>query len=193
MAECDFVYIDEYQLKGTNFYWYKYEAKGLTKEDILNAGLTNDRVKVHRDCIQALVEINKIFGSRGYELFIKEGYRSEALYDIIYQRRVEKFGRADTDRQLNMKDKPHAIGLSVDVAIRSLDTDKEIYLRRVEDGTDALFVDFYKNRTEVDSKIYQELQEWVIATMQDYGFRLGTKKEYFHFDFRPEHPRNYPL
>lgn len=192
MAECDFVYIDEYQLKGTNFYWYKYEAKGLTKEDILNAGLTSDRVKVHRDCIQALVEINKIFGSRGYELFIKEGYRSEALYDIIYQRRVEKFGRVDTDRQLNMKDKPHALGLSVDVAIRSLDTDKEVYLRRVEDGTDALFVDFYKNRTEVDSKIYQELQEWVIATMQDYGFRLGTKKEYFHFNFRPEHQEIIP-
>lgn len=193
MTDSHFVYIDDYGLKGTNFYWYKYEAKGLTKEDILQAGLTSERVEVHQDIIQPLIAVNKICREHGYELFIKEGYRSAALYDIIYKRRVEKFGLVDTDRQLNMKDKPHALGLSVDVSLRDLESGSEVCMRRAEDGTDALFVDFYKNQLGADNQQYQALQEWVIAIMQDHGFRLGTKNEYFHFDFRPEKPRNYPL
>lgn len=187
----DLVYIDEYGLKGTNFYWHKYEAKGLTKEDVLNAGLTNDRVQVHKDIIEQLIAINEVFNNKGFELYIKEGYRSSALYDIVYQRRVEKFGKEDTDRQLNMTDKPHALGLSVDVALWDVSTDTEVYMRKHEDGADALFVDFYKNLDNEESQRYQKLQEWVIEVMQDHGFRLGTKREYFHFDYRPEMPRNY--
>jgi len=122
----------------------------------------------------------------------KEGYRSSELYDIVYQRRVEKFGKQETDSILNMTDKPHALGLSVDIAIWDTSTDCEVYTRWIEDGVPALFVDFYKNTDDEESKKYQELQEWVIEVMQDHGFRLGTKREYFHFDYRPEMPRNYP-
>jgi len=192
MNETNLVYIDDYGLRGTNFYWHKFEAKGLSKQDILDAGLTSDRVQAHKDIIAPLQSINEAFKSRGYELYIKEGYRSSALYDIVYQRRVEKFGKAETDSILNMADKPHALGLSVDVALWNSETDSEVYMRRGEDGTDALFVDFYKDKPEPESKQYQALQEWVIGVMQDHGFRLGTKREYFHFDYRPEIPRNYP-
>ncbi len=185
------VYIDDYGLRGTNFYWYKYEAKGLTKQDILGAGLTSDRVQVHKDIIEPLLQINEMFKTCGYELYIKEGYRSSELYDIVYKRRVERFGKDDTDRQLNMKDKPHALGLSVDVALWDALNNCEVYMRRHEDGIDALFVDFYKDKPDEESQRYQELQEWVIGIMQDNGFRLGTKREYFHFDFRPDAAKNY--
>ena len=124
-------------------------------------------------------------------MFIKEGYRSKELYEIIYKRRVEKFGQEETDRLLNMADMPHAQGKSIDVALWNREEDKEVYMRVGEDGTDALFVDFYKNREDEEGKRYQELQEWVIDVMQNHGFRLGTKREYFHFDYRPEEPRNY--
>ena len=193
MSDSHLVYIDNYGLKGTNFYWHKYEAKGLSKDDILSAGLTSDRVQVHKNIIEPLLKINKLLLERGYELFLKEGYRSEALYNIVYQRRVEKFGQADTDQLINMKDKPHALGLSVDVALWNPVTNSEVYLRRAEDGTDALFVDYYKGKTDADSQRYQELQEWVINILQNHGFRLGTKNEYFHFDYRPAKPRNYPI
>lgn len=193
MNNIDLVYIDDYGLRGTNFYWHKYEAKGLSKQDILNVGLTNDRVQVHKDIIEPLVAVNKIFNEKGFELYIKEGYRSSELYDIVYQRRVEKFGKAETESLLNMNDKPHALGLSIDVALWNSITDTEVYMRKHEDGADALFVDFYKDKFDTESQRYQELQEWVIGVMQDQGFRLGTKREYFHFDYRPEMPRNYPL
>jgi D-alanyl-D-alanine dipeptidase len=187
----DLVYLDEYGLTGTNFYWHKYEAKGLTKEDVLNAGLTSDRVQVHKDLIEPLLAVQAVFRQKGYDLYIKEGYRSSALYDIVYQRRVEKFGAEDTNRQLNMVDKPHALGLSVDVALWDPATNTEVYLRKPEDGTDALFIDFYRHKEDAESQKCQELQDWVIQTMLDNGFRLGTKREYFHFDYRPHTPKNY--
>jgi len=70
MITQDLVYIDEYGLRGTNFYWHKYEAKGLSKQDILETGLTSDRVQVHRDIIEPLKAVNEIFKTKRYELFI---------------------------------------------------------------------------------------------------------------------------
>jgi len=170
MELTDLIYIDEYGLKGTNFYWHKYKSKGLTKEDVLNASLTSDRVQVHKDIAELLVAVNKVFITKGFELYLKEGYRSEALYDIVYKRRVEKFGKEDTDSIFNMNDKPHALGLSVDVALWDIETDTEVYMRKGEDDTPALFVDFYKDKFDAESQSYQQLQEWLIKVMQDHGF-----------------------
>lgn len=186
----EFVYIDEYGLLGSNFYWHKHDAKGITKEEILSIGLTSDRVEVHGGIVDLLVEIDIKFREElGYRLYIKEGYRSKDLYELVYRKRVEKFGKEETDRLLNMTDMPHSLGLSVDVALWDPKEEKEVYMRDGEDGADALFVDFYKNREE--GREYQRLQEFVINTMQDYGFRLGKKREYFHFDYRPRTERSY--
>ena len=77
--ENEFLYIDQYGLRGTNFYWHKYEVKGLSKEDILAAGLTSDRVQVHRDLIQPLLAVQEALQERRYILFLKEGYRESAI------------------------------------------------------------------------------------------------------------------
>lgn len=193
MPNDQLVYIDAHGLLGSNFYWRNFEAKGLTKDDITAAGLVSDQVQVYRGIIRHLVVINTILQQQGYKLYIKEGYRSQALYQIIYKRRVEKFGQVETDRILNMDDMPHSNGLSVDISILDAETNKEICLRNGEDGTDALFVDFYKDKDDEGSRHYQTLQEWLIKLMQNQGFRLGTKHEYFHFDYKPDTPRNYPI
>ncbi len=191
MLEKDLVYIDQYGLLGNNFYWQKYESKGLTKEDVVSAGLTGDRVQVHKDIIDLLLAVDAEFQKRDYRMYIKEGYRSKSLYEIVYKRRVEKFGKEVTDRLLNMELMPHAEGKSVDVALWDTKENKEVPMRRTEDGVDALFVDFYKNNKSEENKEYQELQEWVIGVMQDQGFRLGVRREYFHFDYRPSVPKSY--
>jgi hypothetical protein len=105
------------------------------------------------------------------------------LYEIVYKRRVETKGQEETDRLMNMNDMPHATGKSVDVALWSIEKNDLIPLRRNEDGTDALFADFYKDRTDEEGKHYQELQNFVISTMLNHGFALGTKNEYFHFNY----------
>lgn len=83
----DLVYIDTYGLRGSNFYWHKYAAHGLTKEDILSAGLEDDRVRVSSKIIDFLVQINTELEKDGKCLYIKEGYRSKKLYQIVYDRR----------------------------------------------------------------------------------------------------------
>ncbi|MHB8710656.1 MAG: M15 family metallopeptidase domain-containing protein [Minisyncoccota bacterium] len=187
----DLVYIDEYGLIGSNFYWHKYATHGLTKEDILQTGLTSDRVQVSRRIIDALVSIDGEFKKDGRRLYVKEGYRSEALYNIVYKRRVAKYGKEITDTILNINDMPHASGLTVDVALWNEKEDKEIFLRSPKDGVPAFFVHFYQGKDDPESRKYQELQEYVIRIMMRYGFRLGSKREYFHFDYRPEIQSNY--
>lgn len=181
----EFVYIDEYGLLGSNFYWHKYEAKGITREEIISVGLLNDRVRVHKDIINLLVEIDKeIHEKLGCKLYIKEGYRSVNLYELVYKKRVEKFGKEETDRLLNMADMPHASGKTVDAALWDSKTNKELYMRKGDDGTDALFVNFYKDREDEEGKRYQYLQDTLINTFLNHGFTLGTKNEYFHFDYK---------
>ncbi len=187
----NFVYIDEHGLKGISFYWYNYESKGLSKEDIMSAGLTSGRAQVHKDIIEPLQAVNKIFNDRGFQMYIKEGYRSKALYEIMYQRRCEKFGKEETDRLINMKDMPHASGKTVDIALWDPVTDTEVMMRDKADGVDGCFINFYKDKTSDDAKRFQELQDFVITTMQAHGFRLGKKKEYFHFDYKPDTEQNY--
>ncbi len=180
----DFVYIDEYGLLGSNFYWHHRADKGLSDQDLVEAELSSDRVLVHKDIIDKLVSIDKELQERGYRLYIKEGYRSKKLYETIYKRRVEKFGKGETDRLLNMIDMPHASGKSVDVALWEEKENKEVFMRNGADGTDALFVNFYKDKEDDQCQKYQELQDYVLSVMQDHGFTLGTKNEYFHFDYK---------
>lgn len=187
----DLVYIDEYGLPGSNFYWHKYETHGLSKEDILNAGLIDDRVQVSRQIVDALVALDGEFQKRGWRLYIKEGYRSKALYKIVYERRVAKFGKEITDTILNINSMPHATGLTVDVSIWDIETEKEVFMRKKEDGIPAFFVHFYRDKKDPESVHCQELQDFVGGTMMRNGFRLASMREYFHYDYKPELEPNY--
>ncbi len=190
-APKDLVYIDDYGLLGSNFYWHKYETHGLSKEDIINAGLTGDRVQVSSVIVDKLVAIDKELQGRGWRLYIKEGYRSKALYEIVYERRVAKYGKEVTDSILNIETMPHAEGLSVDISIWDIATNKEVYMRKGSDGVPAFFVHFYRDKVDEESKHYQEMQDFMAELMMKYGFRFASKREYFHFDYRPESEPNY--
>ena len=188
----ELVYIDEHDLFGINYYWNRMESYRMSEKELNDIGFFDDRVQVHKDIIAPLQKVDQKFQERGYRLYVKEGYRPKALYELAYKKRVEKYGKEDTDRLLNMNSMPHANGKSVDVTLWNPQESKEVYLRNGEDGADALFIDFYKGKTDEKSKWYREMQEYVIGVMQDNGFRLGKLNEYFHFDFRPVEPRNYP-
>ncbi len=112
----NFVYIDEYGLLGSNFYWNNRGKTGATNEDLAAVGLVDDRVQVHKDIIPILLKIDEVFQQKRFRLYIKEGYRPKTLYELVYEKRVERFGKEATDRLLNMKDMPHANGKTVDTA-----------------------------------------------------------------------------
>jgi D-alanyl-D-alanine dipeptidase len=188
----NFVYIDQYELLGSNFYWHKRATYNISEAELFEVGLHGDRVLVHESIIQPLLAVDQKFQEQfGLRLYIKEGYRSAELYKLIYAKRVAKFGQEMTDKLLNITDMPHATGQSVDIALWNVVENKEVYLRNGADDPEALFADFYKNKTDQSSLDYQRLQEKMIIIMQDHGFRLGKLREYFHFNYRPEEPRNY--
>ncbi len=181
----NFVYIDENDLLGSNFYWHKGVEVGIPKEVLAKVGLQDERVSVHKDIVEALKNADKVLQEKGYRIFITEGHRSKELYTLINEKIAEKIGEQEKNRILNMKDMPHSTGKSVDVALWQ--DNKKILLHDKKDGINGYFVDFYKQT----NKNYQELQEMLIGIMQDNGFRLGTKREYFHFNYDLQSPRNY--
>src|SRR6185312_505682 len=150
---------------------------------LLAVGLEDHRVFVHKDIIQLLISVDKEFQKRNFRLYVKEGYRSKALYEIVYTKRVKMFGKEETDRVLNMKDMPHASGKTVDISLIDMSSNELVEIRDKSHGTDALFINFYRNKNDENSKRYQELQDYILQVMTKHGFELGTKKEYFHFNF----------
>lgn len=187
----DLVYIDDCGLLGSNFYWHNYAALGLTEEDIARAGLTNERVRVSSAIVEKLMNVDSALAERGWRFYIKEGYRSRELYDIVYKRRVEHVGRVEANALLNMKDRPHATGRSVDVAIWDPVAQEDVRMRNISDDTASFFIGYYKGREDTESIGYQELQDYLAGLMLTEGFRIGTRREYFHFDYRPDTPANY--
>ncbi|MBI2676780.1 MAG: hypothetical protein HYX21_02415 [Candidatus Yanofskybacteria bacterium] len=181
----NFVYIDDYDLLGSNFYWRKGVEIGISKEDLVSVDLHDERVLVHKDIVQALKSADRELQNKEYRLYITEGYRSKDLYTLVNNKMKEKIGEVDTNRILNIIDMPHSTGKSVDVA--SWKDGKKIILHDKKDGINGYFVDFYKQ----SNRSYQELQEILIGIMQNNGFRLGKKREYFHFNYDPTSPKNY--
>ncbi len=177
----DLVYIDDYGLLGSNFYWENRERLNINKKDLIDAGLTDGRAQVSPEIIPALQSADKKFQEQGHRLYVKDGYRSPEVYALAYTSRTEKFGQEQTDLLMNMEQMPHATGRVVDIALWDPQTNQEVATRDKSHGVQAMFVDFYKNQDDSISKQYQRLQELMIQTMLDSGFQLGEKNEYFHF------------
>lgn len=192
MRTPDLIYLYQCGIFGYNYYWHNRERLGYSEEELRGVGIADDLVQVYPGIIVPLLGVERDLKRHGYRLLIKEGYRSEALYELIYQRYVAKHGQLTADRLFNMEDKPHADGRSVDTVLWDIRNDREVYLRG-NDGPEALFVDFYEGKTDERSQTYHFRQQLLISIMQDHGFRLGKKLEYWHFDYRPNEPRNYPL
>lgn len=180
----ELVGISDHGLLGSSFYWNRYADYGLTREDLISTGMKDDQVYVNPDIVPALLQVDKELQTKGWRVYLKEGYRSEELYKLLYERRVKKYGKEMTDRLLNIKDMPHTSGRSVDVAIWDKAKNQEICLRHPEDGPESLLLDFYKNSTDPERIRYQELQSYLIELMTRHDFELGKKKEYFHFNYR---------
>ncbi len=185
------VYIDEYGLLGSNFYWKLGLKMGMSREELAEVGVFNERILVNKNIVESLLKVDILFQKKGFRLYIFEGYRSKELYHLINQKMIEKLGEEETKKILNMEEMPHSTGKSVDISLWDKEKKKLIPLRNKKDGIKAYFVDYYKNKEEEEEKKYFKLQQFIIKTMLNNGFRLGKKREYFHFDYNPEIPENY--
>lgn len=186
------VWVGRYGLMGFNFYWYRHESVGITKEEIIKTGVVDGNLLVHKDIIPALVLAQEILmRDAGCGLCIKEGWRPELLYKLIYNKRVERNGQEEADSIFNMEDMFHASGKSVDVVLWDFEKGEEIQMRDYSDGVPAFFYGFYKDMKDERAMEYHKLQTLLRDVMFEVGFDFGTKLEYFHFNFVKQILRNY--
>lgn len=202
--------ISEHGIKGENYYFRNSEKLGINKKELRAAGAESDEVYIHQDIVKPLQSINQILEAEGMCLFIKEGYRSEASYKIAYDAHVRKRIKeglpqedavAEADKLFDLVNMPHTSGKAVDVVFYDLNANKQILLRDGEREPDSKFLDFHKRELESmpldhpkreEYEQYQARQERLITLMQNAGFRLGQKNEYWHFDYQPDTPPTYP-
>ena len=175
-------------ITGEQYYWTHRRQYDISLEELKVIGLTSGKALVHVRLKEPLLAVDALFRKGGYRLHVKDGYRSPELYDLVRQKRVQKFGEYDTDRSLNTKHRPHASGFVVDVALISLDDESELELRDRRDGVDAYFIDYYRKAGASHDKtsLYTERQEYLRNTMQRVGWKLGELQEIWHFEWPHE-------
>ncbi len=177
------VNVSDYGLKGINFYWTRKERFNLSEGELNSAGVMDADAYVSEVIIEPLKKANDIFMQHGYEILIKDAYRSPELYKLVQQKRYEINGKEYTDKLLNLETMPHSTGRVVDVSLVDLKSEEELMFRDSADDPDGWFVDFYKNKTDAKSQEFQRLQDLLIETMTSVGFKLGGKREYWHFEY----------
>lgn len=176
----------DHGIQGINYYWVRREMYNLSIEELNNVGVFDEHAYVREEVIPALKNAQEFLLKQGFDLIVKDSYRSPELYNLVYQKRVQQHGKEETDRILNVVDMPHATGFAVDVNLINLQTHQEILLRNKTHGTDAFFVDYYKNSPLEEEKEFHRLQKLLAQSMLEHGFRYGKKMEFWHFEFNQD-------
>ncbi|MCL2869633.1 hypothetical protein FWF48_02385 [Candidatus Saccharibacteria bacterium] len=173
--------IADYGIKGINYYVARAEQLGVTKDELASIGITNSSALVRREMLPSLLRAQSDLKQAGYDILVKDAYRSPELYKLVQRKRYERDGRTDTDKTLNAVEMPHASGSVVDINLIDIKTGQELELWDKSDWPDGAFVDYYKNHADVKSQEYQKLQTLLIKTMLKNGFKLGKMREFWHF------------
>lgn len=176
------VNLSDFGIKSINYYWERRANFDLTEAELRSVGVEGDKVLVDSILIPKLQKANELFNPFGYEVIVKDAYRSTELYDLVRKKRYENDGKEVTDRTLSLSTMPHNTGLAVDVNLIDLKTGQEVIIWDKKDWPDGIFVDYYKDKTDPASQKYQQLQNLLIDNMQKAGFKLGDKKEFHHFE-----------
>jgi hypothetical protein len=78
---------------------------------------------------------------------------------------------------------PHSTGLAIDIGVNNISTHNPVYFYDYNsDGELAYSVNFYKYKQDKKSKEFQRLQDLIINTFITCRFKLGLKKEVWHFE-----------
>lgn len=174
----------EFNIKGVNYYWTRKERYNISEEELRAVGVTDGNAYIDKALIPPLQIANTKCKALGYEIIIKDGYRSPELYQLIQKKRYETRGKEETDKLLNLTTMPHSTGMVIDINLVDTRTGEELIMRDSKDDSDgAFFIDYYKNKTDERSQEFQRRQQTMIDIMLESGFSLGTKNEYWHFEY----------
>jgi len=176
------VNLSDFGIRNINYYWERKERYNLTEVELAAVGLINGQAQVDESIIPKLKMANELLKPFGFELIVKDAYRSKELYELIRKKRYEIDGQFNTDKTFSQIKMSHSTGLAVDVSLIDLKTELEVDMWDKLDWPDGIFINYYKLRQDPESKKYQELQDLLIGIMLKVGFKLGPRKEFHHFE-----------
>lgn len=178
-------------------YWirwklYYVQANNLQKynistEDLVDIGVYNDDVFVAEEVAIKLVGINNSLSEEWLELVVKDWYRSSELYELVYRKRCEIFGKEDTDKILNMDRKIHATWYAIDISIAliwwdDLPTKFGSHGDKAKYGQEQYDLNFFKNSSDPEEQEMHNNRMKLYDLMINHGFVLWTLKEYWHYE-----------
>jgi D-alanyl-D-alanine dipeptidase len=176
------VNVNNFGIKGINYYCLRRNQFNLSEADLKTVGISGNDCLVDETLIPKLQEANRIFKKHGYEIIVKDGYRSPEQYLLVQQKRYANEGQEITDRTFNPIRQPHSTGLTVDLNLIDLNTTQKVEMWDKKDWPDGAFIDFYRNKNDPKSQKYQKLQDLLMDTMLGLGFKIGEKREFWHFE-----------
>ena len=77
------VNLSDYHIKNINYYWHRKVMYHLTREELAQAGVTSGDAYVEERLVPVLHQVNAQLEHYGFELLIKDGYRSKELYTLV--------------------------------------------------------------------------------------------------------------
>ena len=176
----------EYGIKADKIYYYRQDIReklNISIDELENIGIRDGLILVSLRIIEPLLKAQAIIRKSNMDIVIKDGYRSPDLYKLAYDKRVIIEGLEKTNLLLNMDKMPHSSGLVVDLGLINLETNEPVsFYSFKDDGTDSWFVDFYRDKQDPQSVEFQRIQDIMINAMLASGFKLGQKKEIWHFE-----------
>ncbi|MBI4036702.1 hypothetical protein HY386_02400 [Candidatus Daviesbacteria bacterium] len=178
------VNVADYRIKGINYYWKRREKFNLSEDELRSVGVQGNNALVDEILIPKLKEANQIFKQHGYEIIVKDAYRSPELYQLVKDKRYEIEGKESTDKTFNPIRMPHASGRVVDINLVSLGSGEEVEMWDKKDWPDGAFINCYQGKPDSRSKEFQRLQDLMVSTMVSLGFKLGLKNECWHFEYK---------
>ncbi len=181
----ELVNLSDYDIKGINYYWERRKNFDLSEAELKKVGVVGNNAQVDEKLIPKLKEANKIFKKCGYEIIVKDAYRSPELYKLVQKKRYENDGKKVTDRTFSNTRMPHSSGLAVDINLIDLKTRQEVEMWDKTDWPDGIFINYYRENKDAKSKEYQRLQDLLVENMLKLGFKLGKRKEFHHFEYTP--------
>jgi len=154
---------------------------GLTPEILSAVGLLDDTLWIHQDLPARLAHVADLIRDEGYGIIIKDAWRPVKLYDHIIKRRNDL--GLPVSGLISAKSMPHATGMVVDAVLSEPDTPRAITMRnQARDGLESCYYNFYCGKYDEESQVFQAAQDLLIKAFVSAGFRLGRKREYWHFE-----------
>lgn len=178
------VNLSDYSIKSFNYYWNNRQRFNMSIDELRDAGVTGDTVRVDERLIEPLHKANTQLRTHGLEIRVDEGYRSPDMYQLAYAKR-KSYGDGKSTAILNLQKMPHATGLAVDIGLLHTSNGQEVAMRNKKHGLQASFVGFYSNKKDKASQRFQARQKLLQECMESAGFVLGSKNEYWHFEYQP--------